>query len=107
MKILFACSLAALLVSQTVQADPTRPAPGWSNNPSSASAEVTAPLKLQLIKHTNEGPVAVINGQLLRRGDYYQQYQLLAIKDKHVVLQRNGEQQTLSLHNTVIKNYEN
>jgi hypothetical protein len=107
MKILFACSLAVVLFSQTAQADPTRPAPGWTSNSSSASAEVAAPLKLQLIKHTTAGPVAVINGQLLRRGDYYQQYQLLAIKDKQVVLQRNGEQQTLSLHNTVIKNYEN
>ncbi len=107
MKILFACSLAALLLSQTVPADPTRPAPGWNSNLSSARAEAAVPLKLQLIKHTTAGPVAVINGQLLRRGDYYQQYQLLAIKDKQVVLQRNGEQQTLSLHNTVIKNYEN
>lgn len=106
MKILFVCSLA-LLLSSPLQADPTRPANGWQID-GSAAQSATAPvsLRLQLIKNTEQGLVALINGQLVRKGDWLEQYRVADIQQAQVVLQLNGEQRVLPLLNTAIKQYE-
>lgn len=106
MKILFVCSLALLLSGQ-VLSDPTRPADGWQTDATAAqSTAAPASLRLQLIKNTQQGPVALINGQLLRKGDRFAQYRVADIQDAQVVLQLNGEQRVLPLLNTAIKQYE-
>lgn len=107
MKILSGFSLVLLAISIGVTADPTQPAPGWNSSNANAAAAASRPtIRLQLIKQTASGPVALINGQLVRKGEFYQQYQVLDIQNKQVVLQRNGEQQVVQLHNTAIKHYE-
>ncbi|MGP9803153.1 hypothetical protein [Rheinheimera sp. NSM] len=106
MKILFVCSLA-LLLSSPLQADPTRPASGWHIDGRAAqSAVAPASLRLQLIKNTEQGLVALINGQLVRKGDRFEQYRVADIQQAQVVLQLNGEQRVLPLLNTAIKQYE-
>ncbi|MDP2716759.1 hypothetical protein [Rheinheimera sp.] len=106
MKILFVCSLALLLSSQ-LQADPTKPASGWQIDGSAVqSAAAPVSLRLQLIKNTEQGLVALINGQLVRKGDRVEQYRVADIQQAQVVLQLNGEQRVLPLLNTAIKQYE-
>jgi hypothetical protein len=105
MKILFVCSLA-MLISSALQADPTRPAPGWQSVKVAADAEATALPTLQLIKQTRQGRVALIDGNLLRQGERYQQYRIKQIQDSGVILEINDEQLMLPLLNTAIKHYE-
>ena len=67
MKILFGCSL---LLSLTALADPTKPPPSWQAQPESAQLKAQAEVvQLQLIKRSEAGNVAIINGRQLRRGD--------------------------------------
>jgi hypothetical protein len=105
MKILFGCSLA-LLLSSVLQADPTRPAPGWQSDTVASGAEAANQPQLQLIKQTTQGRVAVIDGTLLRQGQRYQQYLVQQIDDSGVILEINGERLVLPLLNTAIKHYE-
>jgi hypothetical protein len=105
MKTLFVCSVC-LLLSSTAQADPTRPAPGWQVEPAAVTGAAVAALKLQLIKHTTQGRVAVINGSVVRQGERYKQYYVRQIQDAKVVLELSGEQLVLPLLNTAIKKYE-
>ncbi|GAB2909857.1 hypothetical protein [Rheinheimera gaetbuli] len=106
MKILFVSSFC-LLFSQVVIADPTRPAPGWqiATEQGNAGAVVEA-LKLQLIKDSPQGKTALINGQLLRKGQQIRQYTVQDISEQQVILDVNGERHVLSLLNTAIKQYE-
>lgn len=108
MKTLSGCSLALLVIaiSMTAMADPTRPAPGWQSKDDNSKAQPAIDIRLQLIKQTDSGPVALLNGQLVRKGEFYQQYQVLEIQNKQVVLQLNGERQVVRLLNTAIKQYE-
>jgi hypothetical protein len=106
MKTLSVCSIAVLL-SSAVIADPTRPPPGWQEHAGSNSAVVSAAApRLQLIKQTAHGRVAVIDGELVRKGERYRQYLVLEIQDAQVVVELNGHRQVLPLLNTAIKQYE-
>lgn len=105
MKILFVCSLA-VLISSSLLADPTRPAPGWQSVKAAPSEEAVSLPQLQLIKQTRQGRVALIDGNLLRQGERYQQYLVKKIQDSGVILEINGEQLTLPLLSTAIKHYE-
>ena len=106
MKILFGCSLY-LLLSQVVIADPTRPAPGWQTDATqNTAAPVSETLKLQLIKDSPHGKTALINGQLLRKGQKIKHYTVQDISAQQVILDVNGERHVLSLLNTAIKQYE-
>lgn len=105
MKTLFVYSL--LLLSVQALADPTRPAPSWLAAKATAdTAAQPQALSLQLIKQTANGRIAVINGNLLRKGEKISQYQLHEIAVDHVVLDFNGERQVLRLVNTAIKQDE-
>lgn len=106
MKTLSACSVAVLLNS-VAYADPTRPAPGWqvASDTAISSAALATP-RLQLIKQTAQGRVALINGELVRKGERYRQYLVLDIQDAQVIVDVNGDQQVLPLLNTAIKQYE-
>lgn len=106
MKILSVCS-ACLLSCAVAQADPTRPADGWQVATENATgpAAVTLP-KLQLIKQTPDGLIAVLEGVLVRKGQRFQQYRVLDIQQTKVIMDLNGEQLVLPLLNTAIKQYE-
>jgi hypothetical protein len=105
MKILYVCSLC-LLLSGAVAADPTRPAPGWQAANDTKTATAVPTPRLQLIKQTASGRVALIDGDLVRQGDRYKQYLVTQILAAQVVLELNGEQLVLPLLNTAIKQYE-
>ncbi|MEH8018893.1 hypothetical protein MN202_16740 [Rheinheimera muenzenbergensis] len=106
MKILFVCSFF-MLSSQLVMADPTRPAPGWQADALQTGAvPITETLKLQLIKDSPQGKTALINGQLLRKGQSIKHYTVEDITAQQVTLEANGERHVLSLLNTAIKQYE-
>ena len=104
MKILFVCSL---LLCLSVLADPTKPPPSWQVQPELAQMQTQAEVvQLQLIKRSDSGNVAVINGRQLRRGDQFNQYSVVSISADQVVLMLNGERKVLRLVNTAIKQYE-
>ncbi|MCB5215186.1 hypothetical protein LHL18_17070 [Rheinheimera aquimaris] len=106
MKILSVCSLC-LFWCVIAQADPTKPAAGWQAAGLSSAGAATATLpKLQLIKHTADGHVAVLDGVLVRKGQRFQQYLVLDIQQTKVIMDLNGEQLVLPLLNTAIKQYE-
>lgn len=106
MKTLFVCSLMVMTIA--VMADPTAPAPGYQHLESNNSVAITdtAPIRLQLIKQTDSGLVALINGQLLKPGDQLGRYQIIKIEKDQVLVQRDGQQQILHLLKTAIKNYD-
>lgn len=103
MKILLGCSL--LLLSGLGYADPTQPGRNWIVQ-AQAIAPSSGALKLQLIKKNADQWLAIINGQQVRKGQYISDYKVLDITAMQVVIERNGNQQILSLHNTAIKKYE-
>lgn len=95
-----------LLASQLTAADPTRPAPGWQVVSGAANNLTLSVPKLQLIKQTPSGRIALINGQQLRQGQSYKNYLVRKIEQDRVILDINGEQLILPLLNTAIKQYE-
>lgn len=106
MKILSACSIG-LLWCAVALADPTRPADGWQSAAAGSPGTAAAALpKLQLIKQTADGPVALLEGVLVRKGQRFQQYRILDIQQTKVIMDLNGEQLVLPLLNTAIKKYE-
>lgn len=106
MKTLFVCSLLAYLPLATL-ADPTQPAAAWLAKQADQSEPATpAELKLQLIKQSSAGWVALINGELVQTGQKVQQYRVLTIKPDQVILEKEGKRQILPLINTAIKQYE-
>ena len=104
-KMLFVYS-ALLLSSQLAMADPTRPAPGWQIDGNIGSKTTLSQPKLQLIKQTAEGRIAVIDGQQLQQGQRFNHYLVRKIEQDRVILDLNGEQLILPLLNTAIKQYE-
>ncbi|HSG53438.1 MAG TPA: hypothetical protein VLA40_15130 [Rheinheimera sp.] len=104
-KMLFVCSLL-LLGTQLAVADPTRPAPGWQISQNVGSKVAPSVPKLQLIKQTSSGRIAVIEGQQLQQGQRFADYLVRKIEQDRVILDLNGEQLILPLHNTAIKQYE-
>jgi len=104
MKTLFSCSLL-LLLSMTLQADPTRPAIAMASAKPPASA--VAELRVELIRQTEQVLSAMINGTLLRQGDRFEHYQVVRIAPKQVTLQSAEGQHILYLHSRTIKNYDN
>ncbi|HEX5792859.1 MAG TPA: hypothetical protein VFY01_06250 [Rheinheimera sp.] len=106
MKTLSVYSVCWLLCS-TVWADPTRPAADWqaADIEGVAATQLTQP-RLQLIKQTASGPVALLDGVLVRKGERYKQYRILDIQATQLVMDLNGEQLVLPLLNTAIKQYE-
>lgn len=107
MKTLFSCS-AVLLFAFASQADPTRPASGYTdiNSNGGVNTSPVNPLRLQMIQDSRSGKTATINGSLLQLGDQYQGYTLSRISATSVVLSRGDEQRILQLHNKTIKNYD-
>lgn len=95
-----------LLAAQLAVADPTKPAPGWHVVSDAASRGTSSLPRLQLIKHTSSGTIALIDGQQLQQGQSYKSYLVRKIEQDRVILDLNGEQLILPLLNTAIKQYE-
>lgn len=105
MKILYGCSL--LFCAVALAGDPTAPAPGWfAEGGTSGAQAAVAPIQLQLIKKTDQGWLALVNGQLLRKGQQAAGFKVLDISANQVIIEKNGQKQTLRLLNTAIKQYE-
>lgn len=106
MKILSVCSIC-LLWCAIAQADPTRPADGWQATADNVAGSAAQALpKLQLIKQTPDGLIAILEGVLVRKGQRFQQYHVLDIQQTKVIMDLNGEQLVVPLLNTAIKQYE-
>ena len=95
-----------LLAAQLAVADPTKPAPGWHVVSDAASRDTSSLPRLQLIKQTSSGTIALIDGQQLQQGQRYKSYLVRKIEQDRVILDLNGEQLILPLLNTAIKQYE-
>ena len=84
-----------LLLPWGVQADPTRP-PGWGAP--AVLSEQMPELKLQQIVHDGHHGVAVINNQLVRRGDDLNGMTVLAVQPDRVVLRLRNQRHELLLN---------
>lgn len=86
MRILLSCSLVCCLVNVNGHADPTRPAQHSPRMTLSAS-EIQEPFRLSLIRWQDHQSSAMINGQLMKSGDFILGYQLREVHHDHVVLE--------------------
>lgn len=88
--------LLLLLPASAYALDPTRPPAAFVT----AAAERQAPaatLHLQAIFRGAQSARAVLNGQSLRVGDTLADARVLAINTNSVLIERDGQQQTLRL----------
>lgn len=91
-----------LLVSASVQAaDPTRPPAALRAPVANAEAPAAAPLKLQAVFR---GAVAqaVIDGQVVAVGERVGDARVLAIQPGHVLIERQGQRETLRLATPIL-----
>ena len=102
MKVILSCSLCMVL-SVAVQAasDPTKPdlaiAAPVTMAAEAVQTEPGVKFKLGLIKNVQGRYWALINGQSVKPGDAIEDYKVVSINQKQVVLQRANERLTLSL----------
>jgi hypothetical protein len=89
------------LIASGQQLDPTRP---FGAVVSVNSEEKKPALVLQSIIQRNQSQKAVINGQVLIVGDKFQDFELVAIHSKGVVLHSSQGRMELSLFSGVIAN---
>ncbi len=82
-------------VAETI-ADPTKPLHGGSARVTSAET-----LNLQAVFWRESGSAAIINGKQVQRGDRVDQYRVVAIREKSVVLERNGQNRVLKLRQSI------
>lgn len=75
--------------ASSTNVDPTKPF-GQSNTSSSVSVKEQT-LILQSIIHGDGIHTAVINGKVIKPGEYISQYRLVAINDESVVLRSDDE----------------
>jgi MSHA biogenesis protein MshK len=83
--------------------DPTKPlSAGGSSSISKAVATTKAELILESIIHGFEVHTAVINGQVLKVGDFIRQYELVAVNNTSVVLRSAEKRLKLSVFSNVV-----
>lgn len=83
--------------------DPTKPlSAGASSSISKASTTTKAELILESIVHGFEVHTAVINGQVLKVGDFIRQYELVAVNNTSVVLRSAEKRLKLSVFSNVV-----
>lgn len=76
--------------------DPTKPF-GVGQLGSSAKVEKVNQMKLESIIHGNGVHTIIINGKLLKVGDYIGEFKLVAVNDKSVVLRSEDERKKLEI----------
>ncbi|CEG50793.1 Type II secretory pathway component [Stutzerimonas kunmingensis] len=87
--------LFLLLPASAYALDPTRPPAAFVT--AAAERQAPATLHLQAIFRGAQSARAVLNGQSLRVGDILADARVLAINTNSVLIERDGQQQTLRL----------
>ena len=89
--------LTTLFLSGVTNAetDPTQPFGRGATG--SAPVEKINQMKLQSIIHGNSVHTVIINGKLLKVGDYIGDFKLVAVNDKSVVLRSEDERKKLHM----------
>ena len=83
--------------------DPTKPLSAESfSSISKAKATAKAELILESIVHGFEVHTAVINGQVLKVGDFIRQYELVSMNNTSVVLRSAEKRLKLSVFSSVV-----
>ncbi|MBA6232106.1 MULTISPECIES: hypothetical protein [unclassified Colwellia] len=83
--------------------DPTKPLSGSGfSSKTSAEAAKKAELILESIIHGFEVHTVVINGQVLKVGDFIHQYELVAVNNTSVVLRSAEKRLKLSVFSSVV-----
>jgi len=83
--------------------DPTKPlSAGGFSQVSKVEAATKAELILESIIHGFEVHTAVINGQVLKVGDFIRQYELVAVNNTSVVLRSAEKRLKLSVFSRVV-----
>jgi hypothetical protein len=83
--------------------DPTKPlSAGGFSKVSKVEAATKAELILESIIHGYEVHTAVINGQVLKVGDFIRQYELVAVYNTSVVLRSAEKRLKLSVFSRVV-----
>lgn len=93
--------ISSLSAAQNI--DPTRPlsSSGFSSKSKAEKAEKAA-LVLESIVHGYKVHTAVINGQVLKVGDFIRQYKLVAVNNTSVVLRSAEKRLKLSVFSGVV-----
>lgn len=93
----------ASFLSEAQSADPTKPLSGASFSSSSKTVQTNkSKLVLESIVHGYEVHTAVINGQVLKPGDFIRQYKLVAVNNTSVVLRSAEKRLKLSVFSGVV-----
>jgi len=87
--------LLLLLPASAYALDPTRPPAAFVT--AAVERQASATLHLQAIFRGAQSARAVLNGQSLRVGDTLADARVLAINTNSVLIERDGQQQTLHL----------
>ncbi len=87
--------LLLLLPASAYALDPTRPPAAFVT--ATVERQAPATLHLQAIFRGEQSARAVLNGQSLRVGDTLADARVLAINTNSVLIERDGQQQTLHL----------
>ncbi len=109
MKRLFTtCTMLLVLSCQPLAqsdelADPTRPVTLRAPTPTSVTTASASVLKLDAIVHSDERRLAIVNGKLLRVGEWLGNVRIDAISNDAVRYSRAGRSQTLRLANQAIQ----
>lgn len=98
---LLLCAALPLLASAAV--DPTLPPPALATPATAAASEATPAPLLQAILRGPAGARAVIGGRSLRVGERHGDLQLLAIRARSVLIERQGRRSELQLIQSILK----
>lgn len=99
------CSITLLIspISEAQNVDPTKPLSGVGLSSMTKTDTVSkAELVLESIVHGYEVHTAVINGQVLKVGDFIRQYKLVAVNNTSVVLRSAEKRLKLSVFSGVV-----
>ncbi len=95
--------LLTSLMSRAQNADPTRPLSGSGfSSINKAEEAAKSELILESIVHGYKVHTAVINGQVLKVGDFIRQYKLVAVNNTSVVLRSAEKRLKLSVFSGVV-----
>jgi MSHA biogenesis protein MshK len=100
---IFYITLLTSIVVNAQDVDPTKPLSGTDfSSMSKAQTTPKAELILESIIHGVEVHTAVINGQVLKIGDFIRQYELVAVNNTSVVLRSAEKRLKLSVFSSVV-----
>lgn len=97
------CLAVALCIASSAQAaDPTRPPAALRAPTAATEAAPAAPMKLQAVLRGGAAARAVIDGQTVEIGQHIGDARVLAIQANSVLIERQGQRETLRLAAPII-----